>query len=218
MAWQYHISGRGFGGISSLADSLESVLSRFAFPVFSDEELTEAMEREDVQALLESPQSGRRAEFWTEDGRYTVEALESAPSAIPSASRPLYQQIAHCFQALLNCQESGNQEWESIWTDRLHTLAREALPSGSGFDSGTEFSLDESRADRLIFTTSFHHMDENGSYCGWTDHRIIMTPSFIHGFELKVTGTDKRGIKDYIGQVFSEALDVPADLPEPGSA
>ena len=217
MGWQYHISGRGFGGISALAPSVESVLSRFDWPVFSDEELTEPMERDDVQALLESPLSGRKAEFWTDDGHSTVEALESAPSEIPSAGRPLFQQFAHCFQALMNCQESGNQEWEIIWTNRLHVLAREALPSGSGFDNGTEFSLDESRPDRLVFTTSFHHMDDSGSYCGWTEHRVIISPSFIHGFEMKVTGPDKRGIKDYIGQCFSDALDVPVELPEPSN-
>lgn len=150
--------------------------------------------------------------------------VETAPDAIPAADeprelpsgsqeRPLYQQIAHCFQALLNCQESSNETWESIWTDRLLALASDHLPSGSGFDNGTEFSLDESRADRLVFTTSFHHMDDSGSYCGWTEHRVILSPSFVHGFELKVTGTDKRQIKDYIAETFSEALDVPVELP-----
>jgi hypothetical protein len=143
-------------------------------------------------------------------------AIEAPTAPSPSYVRPLYQQIAHCFQALLNCQESGNEQWEAIWTERVLALASDNLPSGSGFDNGTEFSLDESRADKLIFVTSFHHMDDSGSYCGWTEHRVILTPSFIHGFDMKITGPDKRGIKDYIGQCFSEALDVPAELPEPG--
>jgi hypothetical protein len=131
-----------------------------------------------------------------------------------SSERPLYQQFAHCFAALCNC-ESGpviNEHWAGVWRDRIVQL-QEELPSGSGFDNGSEFSFDESRPDKLIFTTSFHHMNDLGSYCGWTDHRIILTPSFIHGFEMKVTGPDKRQIKDYIAQCFSEALDVPAELP-----
>jgi hypothetical protein len=139
------------------------------------------------------------------------EATESPPSG---SERPLIQQFAHCFAALMNCDESGNEKWRDIWAERILVLASENLPSGSGFDNGSEFSLDESRPDRLIFSTSFHHMDENGFYDGWTEHRVIVTPSFVHGFDVKVTGRDKRQIKDYIGDCFHDALSRPVPMPE----
>jgi len=76
-------------------------------------------------------------------------------------------------------------------------------PNGSGFDSGTKL---ESATDReMVFTTSFHHMDDNGSYCGWTDHRIIIK-SVFSGFRMRIIGPNTRGIKDYIGDVFNNWL------------
>ena len=108
--------------------------------------------------------------------------------------------------ALGNCEERSNVEWSGIWQERIAELCSEHLPSGSGFDAGSKLEIEESRGDRLIFSTSFHHMDDSGMYCGWTEHRVVVTPSFIGGFDLKVTGRDKNGIKDYIGETFHNAL------------
>lgn len=120
------------------------------------------------------------------------------------AAKPLVQQFAVAFVAMGNCQRSGN-EWGARWAERLKELSREHLPSGSGFDSGNHFIAEESRPDRLIFATSFHHMNDSGFYDDWTNHRVIVTPEF-GGFGLKVTGRDKRGIKEYIADSFHAAL------------
>lgn len=79
------------------------------------------------------------------------------------------------------------------------------MPSGSGFDKGTEFDFDKSTDDKLIFITSFHHMNSNGYYCGWSDHTVIVTPCF-GGINVKVTGKNYRDIKDYIAETFYTCL------------
>ena len=83
--------------------------------------------------------------------------------------------------------------------DRVKEIM-ESAPSGSGFDVGTELN-DKSTPQKLIFNTSYHHMDEAGFYIGWTDHKVIITPSF-NGMDIRVTGKDYNAIKDYIADVF----------------
>jgi hypothetical protein len=158
----------------------------------------------------------REAALWAAaeapEAQPAAEAPEEPQSGPSGDLRPLVEHFANCFQALRNCEESGNADWLEIWERRIAALSREHLPSGSGFDSGSSFNLDESRPDRLIFATSFHHMNDSGMYDGWTEHRVIVTPSFVHGFELKVTGRDKRQIKDYIGETFQNVLSAPVRL------
>lgn len=76
------------------------------------------------------------------------------------------------------------------------------LPYGSGFDNGSHVDLEKSTGEKIIITTDFHHMDENGYYDGWTEHKIIVTASLQWGFKIKVTGKDRNGIKDYIAEQF----------------
>lgn len=116
----------------------------------------------------------------------------------------LYQKLASTIAAIENCKRSDNSEWLEKHETTLAELL-ERMPSGSGFDNGT--TLDESSSfEKLIFNTSFHHMDDNGSYDGWTEHRITVTGSMLYGFTTKVSGPDKRQIKDYIGECFESAL------------
>jgi hypothetical protein len=113
-----------------------------------------------------------------------------------------YAQIAQTLEALKNCQKSGNRAWEDRHQDKLDELCKR-LPHGSGFDCGTKLDIDESTSKKLVFITSFHHMDGNGFYSGWTEHKVIITPEFA-GYSVRVTGKNKGGIKDYIMDVFSE--------------
>src|ERR1700733_9988314 len=92
-------------------------------------------------------------------------------------SRPVYREIASLIQAIGNCQRSWNKEWEEKHGERLRHLV-ELLPSGSGFDNGTKLDTIASNAEKLVFTTAFHHMNENGYYDGWTEHTVYVTPSF----------------------------------------
>lgn len=86
------------------------------------------------------------------------------------------------------------------------------LPSGSGFDNGTK--IESANDSKIVFSTAFHHMDDNGFYCGWTEHKVIITASLQHGFTVGCTGRDKRSIKEYIENVFAEILETEFDWVE----
>jgi hypothetical protein len=89
--------------------------------------------------------------------------------------------------------------------DEIIRLVTAFMPSGSGFDSGTEFSFDKSTESRLVFNVGFHHMDEHGGYAGWTHHVVTVEATF-NSANVKVSGRDRNGIKDYIADCFLPAL------------
>lgn len=121
-------------------------------------------------------------------------------------NRSVVQVLASLVDARRNCIKSGNEEWKEHHEVTIKTIVRAHLPHGAGFDIGTELDMDKSSSGRLVFSTSFHHMDEMGGYDGWTDHSVIVTPSLTHVFDLRITGRDRNGIKDYIADVFSGVL------------
>lgn len=113
--------------------------------------------------------------------------------------------MAMMLQAIDNCKASGNKEWEEKHKDRLDWLVRNEMPSGSGIDTGTKLD-DESTPERLVFTCSFHHMDESGGYDGWTEHKVIVTASLVHGIFIRVTGRDRNDIKEYLHEVYAHCI------------
>lgn len=121
------------------------------------------------------------------------------------SKRYLYQELASLVQARLNCIQSGNTEWRNNHTSEISRLVDEYMPSGSGIDNGTAIDLGKSTGSKLVFNVAFHHMDENGFYCGWTDHTITITPSFSN-FDIRISGPNKRNIKEYLHDVYSSAL------------
>ena len=123
--------------------------------------------------------------------------------------------ISQLLQAMDNCERNSNTKWLSIWRDELYRIQKEVLPNGSGFDLGTQIIEDECRKNRIVFNTSFHHMDEHGSYDGWSSHHVIVTPAF-DGFDIKVDGANRRQIREYIGDVFHDVLLQPYVKPEAG--
>lgn len=121
-----------------------------------------------------------------------------------------YEWLAQKVAAIHNCRAAGLDEWRERHTEALEAFVRDGAPSGSGFDNGTRLNLECSNARRLVFTTAFHHLDEHGSYDGWTEHIVTVRPNLALGFELTVGGKDRDGIKDYIADVFHEWLSSPA--------
>jgi hypothetical protein len=121
-------------------------------------------------------------------------------------ARYLYSELASLVIARSNCAAKNNQEWFHNHTEKIEQLVKEFMPSGSGFDCGTTLDLDASRGEKLVFTTSFHHMDEYGGYDGWTEHTITVTPSLAFKFHLRISGRDRNQIKDYMHDTFYESL------------
>ena len=122
-------------------------------------------------------------------------------------TRPLYRELAALVEARQNCVKSGNTEWQDRHEARMLKLVNRLMPSGSGFDVGTSFDVGASHPDKLVFMTEYHHMYDNGMYDGWTRHEVIVTPSLAHNYNLRITGRDRNGIKDYIAEVFGYALE-----------
>jgi hypothetical protein len=128
------------------------------------------------------------------------------------------QAVFSTFHAMRNCEKSGNEEWRARHERRLHSIARNVLPNGSGFDAGTSIMFDECLTsegmERMIFHTSFHHMNGAGYYVGWTDHDVIVEPCFS-GISVYVRGRDRNQIKDYIAEEFCSLLSQQvSELPE----
>jgi len=117
----------------------------------------------------------------------------------------LYQEMAQLVDARLRCIATKS-EWAANHTDRLQALVKDHLPSGSGLDCGTAIDLDKSKPEKLVFNTSFHHMNDAGMYDGWTEHSIVITPSLRWGFDLRITGKNRNDIKAYLHDIYNEAL------------
>jgi hypothetical protein len=99
----------------------------------------------------------------------------------------------------------GSQEWIALRKDYEKKLM-DFAPSGSGFDNGTKLVRDECTHCKLVFTTSFHHMDEHGFYTFWTEHTVTVKASFVFDFDIYVSGKNVNEIKDYIADVFNSWL------------
>lgn len=120
--------------------------------------------------------------------------------------KPLYEAIASTVQAYHNCVKSGNAEWETKHKERLEHIQKHILPQGSGFDAGCEIDLEKSTGEKLHIITHFHHMNEGGYYDGWTDHKVVVTPSLLFGIRIQISGKDRNQIKEYMHEMFTHLL------------
>jgi hypothetical protein len=122
-----------------------------------------------------------------------------------------YQAIASKINAIGNCIKSGNEEWRAKHEEAIDEIMKTA-PSGSGVDSGISFLPEESSEDKLVFSFGFHHLNENGYYDGWTEHKAIVKPSLMFGYTLTITGRNRNDIKEYLHQTVSMWLEEEIDL------
>lgn len=122
------------------------------------------------------------------------------------ATMPLFRVLAQVCANLRHAQSAENTVWINKWGATAKELVKEYMPSGSGFDDGTKIDLDSSDDTTLVFETSFHHMDEHGGYTCWTEHKVHVRPNLAHGFDVRVTGSNKNEIRDFISETFHYAL------------
>ena len=99
--------------------------------------------------------------------------------------------------------------------DKLDELSN-LLPSGSGIDSGCTIDEEKSTRNKIVIHSSFHHMDENGFYCGWSEFTVTAIPDFMNDFNLKIVGNHAiypafSDIKDYLYELFRESLNKDID-------
>lgn len=123
----------------------------------------------------------------------------------------IYKEIASRLVAMANCEKSNNVEWYDNHKDAIESLIEDFLPSGSGVDAGTKLDFDASMGEKLVFRASYHHMNADGYYDGWTDHTITVTPSLAFGISIQISGRDSNDIKEYLHEIFHDALTLEVD-------
>ncbi len=122
----------------------------------------------------------------------------------------LYQRLHIAFVAMKNCERLGNTEWLQRHGETIKSLVDDHMPSGSGWDCGTSYDLNDWTDSKMVFHGSFHHMNDGGYYDGWTDHTVTIRPSF-NGIDMAISGRDRNDIKDYLGETFYSALQTEID-------
>lgn len=126
--------------------------------------------------------------------------------------KPLYQAIASALSTIERCKSpsanSSQQSWVERHEERLDAMLK-LLPSGSGIDSGTKLLEHECKSNKLVFQADYHHMNDVGMYDGWTQHKVIITPSLEYGYVIRITGRDRNAIKNYLHDVFDNAMSLP---------
>lgn len=148
---------------------------------------------------------------------------------------PLYRVIARTLQARANCIAEGKAYIAArlMHEDNLRDIERNLLPSGSGIDNGCKLEMPDEYDGTFTMTFGYHHMDENGFYCGWTQHAIAVRPSLVSDFDLDMESDledfdDRDDLEDYLAQVFDYTLSRPVQwdqerkayrfAPEPSAA
>lgn len=131
----------------------------------------------------------------------------------------LYKRLAQLTSAYHTCraQEAKGQTADPPWSRRhlatITKLVLDHMPAGSGFDSGTSLDLSQSTINKLVFETSYHHMNENGFYTHWTHYRVTVKPHLFYEVDIESHGrAATRDEHDFVCEVFHEALTL--DLPE----
>jgi hypothetical protein len=87
--------------------------------------------------------------------------------------------------------------------EHVNWLIKQFMPSGCGCDSGTK--LLECNEKRMVFQCDYHHMNDGGYYDGWTEHTVIVKPSW-DGVDIRITGRNRNDIKEHLHEMFHCAL------------
>ena len=88
-------------------------------------------------------------------------------------------------------------------------------PSGSGIDNGTRIDLAKSNARELHFTFDFHFMNGAGYYDGWESYKLKVTPAFVGGLDMHITGKNRNDIKDYLYEMYDYWLKSEIEISTP---
>jgi hypothetical protein len=126
----------------------------------------------------------------------------------------LYRKLAQTLDARTRCFATGNDEWSDKHTETIRDLVDKFMPSGSGWDSGTQFDWKQSTPEKLVFFGSFHHMNDAGYYDGWTEHTITVRPSLQFEITLSISGRNRNDIKEHLHEQFESALTQDVDWDE----
>src|SRR3990167_4042165 len=121
----------------------------------------------------------------------------------------VYQELARSFVAMENCRKDLNDTWYDRHEERIEFIIKNIFPHGSGIDGKTEIVLEKCNENRLIFSSGYHCMDQNGYYDNWVNFTIKVIADLSFGYRLQIVGNFKRywHVKDYLHELYTYALD-----------
>ena len=103
----------------------------------------------------------------------------------------LYQKIAR----VASQKDDILIKWEEF------VMLQKLLPIGNGIEKECVISLKSTKKRIVIDTAYWHELLQE-----WTEHQIVVTPSFEGEINIRVTGKNVDNIKEYINEVFRKAL------------
>jgi len=110
-------------------------------------------------------------------------------------------ELSKAIKGAKECKE----DYKQPHLDKIDELIK-LLPHGSGIDAGIQLMLELSNENKIVFHFEFHHMNDNGYYINWTGHNLTLTPSFLNGFNIKISGRNQNDIKSYLYDLFIECF------------
>ncbi len=131
----------------------------------------------------------------------------------------VYQVIANKLNASLMLAKNNIQnEWSEKHPEDIEKIVNEYMPSGSGFNTGTNFSFEKSNPEKLIFESEYEYMNNNGMYAGSIPFTVTVKPSLIGEIDVTVSGRFSKlptylgeDLKDCIVETFNNCLNKEID-------
>lgn len=118
----------------------------------------------------------------------------------------IYNTIAHLLIQIDNCKKSGNTLCEARAMFNLERLVNRLGYTSMVMDFKLVSTVEHlSKKQKLAFTFTFMHMDENGYRDGYTYHLLTVKPCLMFGVSLSINGRDRRGFKEYLYEAFQSA-------------
>lgn len=119
--------------------------------------------------------------------------------------KKLAHYIASACAAERRCNKHNNS-FADRWDDLLTLIEKNLLPHGSGIDCGCKIVREKCDDSRITIEFSYHHMNENGVYVGWSEYRVTARPGLEIDLSLTITGQDRNGLKEYFADLFLATL------------
>jgi hypothetical protein len=115
--------------------------------------------------------------------------------------KEIYPEIAKLVGARNRCEKQENWEWYEKYTMTIKQFM-DKLPHGSGLDS--DWILEDSTEEKLVFRMGYHVMNENGYYDEWIDFTLTVTGSLAYGVNIKIVGKfgKHQDIRDYLYELL----------------
>lgn len=110
-----------------------------------------------------------------------------------------------------------------IMQDEAIDIFNHVLPHGSGIDCDWKITF-HNRSKRIHMSNSYHCMDENGMYDGWSDFTVIIDWEDEEYYRIMFHGREsqrlarKYDLRDYLTDLICECLVLSYESPKAGES